>query len=193
MKPPPLGPVSAPGSQPCSQPAPVSLSRGEVKKLGADIDRDPALRQVWLARAQKSGVDSEAIVEDIPGKKLVRFVLARSDSAQVRSNPIARDEAFTCVSCEREVPVGGRRPRDHCPWCLHSRHVDVVPGDRAESCGGLLVPVALEPGGGGLAIVYRCASCGAARRNRVLDDLAVPDDPAVLRKVAAAMSVNLRG
>ncbi len=166
-----------------------SISRGDIKRLGADIDRDPLLRAEWIERARRSGVDD--IDSELPGKKLVRLVLGRSDAAQVRTNPIARDEAFTCASCGREVPVGGRRPRDHCPWCLHSRHVDVVPGDRAESCGGLLVPVALEPGGGGLAIVYRCASCGAPRRNRVLDDLALPDDPAALRTLVAAMSLNL--
>jgi predicted RNA-binding Zn-ribbon protein involved in translation (DUF1610 family) len=171
----------------------ASMSRGDVKRLGADIDRDPALRAEWLERARRAGADLSEFDGELPGKKLVRLVLGRSDAAQVRTNPIARDEAFTCSSCGRAVPVGGRRPRDHCPWCLHSRHVDVVPGDRAESCGGLLVPVALEPGGGSLAIVYRCASCGVSRRNRVLDDLSVPDDPAALRKLAAAMSVSPPG
>ncbi|MSP56847.1 MAG: RNHCP domain-containing protein [Myxococcales bacterium] len=103
----------------------------------------------------------------------------------MRTNPIARDEAFRCQHCDRDVPVGGRRPRDHCPWCLHSLHVDIVPGDRAAGCGGLLVPSGVEPSAKGLDILYRCDRCGAARKNRVLDDLTVPDDPAAVRGLVA--------
>ncbi len=157
-------------------------SRGDIKQLGARIDADPELRRAWVLRAEQRGL---AVESGVPGKKLVRMVLDRADQAQVRTNPIARDEAFTCVQCGRDVPLGGKRPRDHCPWCLHSRHVDVVPGDRAATCGGLLVPLRLEPGSGSLDILYRCASCGAAARNRVLDDLAVPDDPAAVRALSA--------
>ncbi len=158
------------------------LSRGEVKALGDAIDRDPALREAWAARAVAAGAE---VGEDMPGKRIVRLALARADEAQVRTNPIARDEAFTCTHCRRDVPVGGRRPRDHCPWCLHSVHVDVVPGDRAAGCGGLLVPVAVVTVDGRFDLVYRCARCGAERRNRVLDDLAVPDDAGAVRRVAA--------
>lgn len=159
-------------------------TRGDVKRLGARLDGDAALRAAWEARAVAGGVDP-AEARELPGKKLIRLVLDRSGSAQVRRNPIARDEAFTCACCGQDVPIGGRRPRDHCPWCLRSLHVDVVPGDRAADCGGVLEPIALEPGADGLDLVYRCARCGAARRNRVLDDLAVPDDPAALRRVSA--------
>lgn len=159
-------------------------SRGDVKRVGAQIDVDPELRASWESRARAAGLDPEDVA-GMPGKKLVRAVLDRASTAQVRKNPIARDEAFTCAVCGADVPVGGRRPRDHCPWCLRSLHVDVVPGDRAAGCGGVLEPVALEPGRDGLDLVYRCAQCGAARRNRVLDDLSVPDDPAALRRVSA--------
>lgn len=162
-------------------------SRGDVKAGGAFLDgAGRALRPALVAEARRRGA---AIPEDwaeLDGKRLLRAALARADDAQVRRNPIARDEAFTCVHCGRDVPPGGRRPRDHCPWCLHSVHVDEVPGDRAAECGGVLVPVALEPGPKGTSLRYRCAACGAERRNRVLDDLAVPDDPAALRALVAA-------
>lgn len=163
-------------------------SRGDIKKLGTCIDADPALRATWLRRAEARGL---VVGDEIPGKKLVRLVLDRAEDAQVRTNPIARDEAFTCAHCGRDVPIGGKRPRDHCPWCLYSRHVDKVPGDRAETCGGLLVPLRLEPSKGSLDIIYRCQSCGASMRNRVLDDLAVPDDAAAVRALSGGEGPGL--
>ncbi len=68
--------------------------------------------------------------------------------------------------------------RNHCPYCLHSLHVDVNPGDRASDCGGVLEPVAaLHSGSKGWVLVHRCRTCGAERRNRAaLDDPTCPDD-----------------
>lgn len=158
------------------------MTRGAIKLLGARIDAEPALRAEWEIKAG-------AVGQGIVGKKLVRWALDRAAAAQVRTTPVARDEAFTCAYCGAEVPLGGRRPRDHCPRCLHSLHVDVVPGDRAATCGGLLVPLGLQSRAGQLDILFRCASCGADRRNRVLDDLTVPDDPVAVRALASRATV----
>ncbi len=128
------------------------------------------------------GADLPPEAEAWPGKRLLRVCLDRAAGAQIRTTPIARDEAFQCTKCGRDVPIGGRRPRDHCPWCLHSLHVDDVPGDRASTCGGLLVPTHVEPATKGLMIVYQCSVCGMTRRNRVLDDLEMPDDLRVVRE-----------
>lgn len=161
-------------------------SRGEVKRGGDFLDGvGSGLRAALVAEAVRRGADLPDDWEELDGKRLLRACLARTDGAQVRKNPIARDEAFGCAHCGHEVPEGGRRPRDHCPHCLHSLHVDVVPGDRAAGCGGLLVPQAIEPGAKGTRIRYRCAACGAERFNRVLDDLAIPDEPAALRALSA--------
>jgi len=56
--------------------------------------------------------------------------------------------------------------------------VDVVPGDRASTCEGLMEPVALEGSGSkGWCLVHVCAACGATRRNRTAeDDPRQPDD-----------------
>lgn len=159
------------------------MSRGEIKKLGAKIDSDPTLRAAWVIKARAAGGEVD---DETPGKKLVRLALARALDAQIRTNPIARDEAFHCQHCDSDVPVGGKRPRDHCPFCLHSMHVDNVPGDRAAGCGGLLVPTGIAPSDKGLDIHYRCERCGAVRKNRVLDDLMVPDDPAAVRALVPA-------
>ena len=53
------------------------------------------------------------------------------------------DEEFICDNCGMKVPKLGYSCRDHCPYCLHSKHVDVNPGDRLEECHGDLVPVSL--------------------------------------------------
>ena len=48
-----------------------------------------------------------------------------------------RDESFTCENCHKEVKPLGYTARDHCPYCLYSKHVDINPGDRQNTCKGL--------------------------------------------------------
>ena len=50
------------------------------------------------------------------------------------------DEEFICNNCGKKVPKLGYSCRNHCPYCLHSLHVDVNPGDRLETCHGDLEP-----------------------------------------------------
>lgn len=165
----------------------AARSRGEVKAAAARLEAaGEAGRAALCAEARRRGVALPADAEGWPAKRLVRACLDRAGEAQVLRNPIHRDEAFTCAVCGREVPAGGRRPRDHCPHCLWGQHVDVVPGDRAAACGGLLRPLRAGPDGhGGWAIDYRCEACGASRRNRVLHDLDPPDDRALVRALVA--------
>lgn len=81
------------------------------------------------------------------------------------------DEAFTCENCGYEVKPLGYSSRNHCPKCLHSKHVDVNPGDRAEDCEGLLVPINVENNSKkGQVIIFRCKKCGQIRRNKVAED-----------------------
>ena len=46
------------------------------------------------------------------------------------------DEEFICENCGKKVSKLGYSCRDHCPYCLHSKHVDKNPGDRQETCHG---------------------------------------------------------
>ena len=55
-----------------------------------------------------------------------------------------RDENFICEYCGKTVEKLNYTARDHCPYCLHSKHVDNLPGDRANTCLGLLEPIGLE-------------------------------------------------
>ncbi len=54
------------------------------------------------------------------------------------------NESFTCENCQALVPASKKTCRNHCPHCLNSRHVDVFPGDRSESCKGLMPAFAYE-------------------------------------------------
>ena len=47
------------------------------------------------------------------------------------------DEGFVCENCKKEVKPLNYSSRDHCPYCLYSKHVDINPGDRNNNCKGL--------------------------------------------------------
>ena len=54
------------------------------------------------------------------------------------------DENFICENCSNKVEKLNYSARDHCPFCLYSKHVDINPGDRLNPCHGLLVPIGVE-------------------------------------------------
>lgn len=82
-----------------------------------------------------------------------------------------RDEEFICENCGKKVDKLGYTSRDHCPYCLCSKHVDCLPGDRMESCHGILKPVQVElDSKKGYVIVYKCSKCGAIRKNKAAED-----------------------
>lgn len=66
-----------------------------------------------------------------------------------------------CEHCGAEVQGGGYT--NHCPKCLYSKHVDKDPGDRAESCGGLMEPIRIEGPATEPRIIHRCVKCGIER------------------------------
>ena len=81
------------------------------------------------------------------------------------------DEEFICDNCGAVVPKLRYSSRDHCTNCLHSKHVDINPGDRMEECHGDLEPVSLEiDSKKGYVIIYRCKKCGAIRKNKAAKD-----------------------
>ena len=76
------------------------------------------------------------------------------------------DEEFKCENCNKIVPKLGYSCRNHCKFCLYSKHVDINPGDRQETCHGLLKPIGIEiDSKKGYIIIYKCEKCGAIRRN----------------------------
>lgn len=88
------------------------------------------------------------------------------------------NDTFTCENCGKAVPIAQKTCRNHCPFCLHSKHVDVFPGDRANPCQGSLKPVGYElHTKKGLMIRFHCLVCGEVTRNiALLDDAFASDD-----------------
>lgn len=81
-----------------------------------------------------------------------------------------RDEKFICENCKREVLPLGYTARDHCPYCLFSKHVDIMPGDRENECQGLMMPKAIEKFKNSYKIIYRCQKCGEIHKNIMAKD-----------------------
>ena len=80
---------------------------------------------------------------------------------------------FQCVHCrEAVVPIAyGTEHRNHCPWCLWSKHLDNRPGDRAADCGGAMEPIGLwVRRDGEWALIHRCQACGEIHTNRIAGD-----------------------
>ena len=81
------------------------------------------------------------------------------------------DSGFTCARCGTKVKPLGYTSRDHCPACLYSLHVDINPGDRLNTCEGLLVPVGVHTDSKkGYVIEYECSKCRKKHNNKAAKD-----------------------
>ena len=95
---------------------------------------------------------------------------------------------FTCKHCGAFVStwsgLSGVVNRNHCPYCLHSRHLDLFKaGDRLSACKDLMAPVGLtmkkshdkytNQSQGELMLVHQCKGCDQLSVNRIAAD----DDP----------------
>jgi hypothetical protein len=96
-------------------------------------------------------------------------------------------DGFVCTQCHTFVScttfLSGVVNRNHCPYCLWSRHLDLIKaGDRLAACKGKMKPVALtlkksykkygEPAGE-IMLVHLCNDCGKISINRIAaDDIA---------------------
>lgn len=92
---------------------------------------------------------------------------------------------FLCENCGRQVlPVSSGSYRNHCPFCLYSKHVDWVPGDRANPCGGLMAPVAYHyHSKKGYQVIQRCQKCGVEQVNIIIRAGDQPDDFELILKL----------
>lgn len=76
------------------------------------------------------------------------------------------DQGFVCVNCGKKVLPLNYSSRDHCPYCLCSRHVDISPGDRLNECKGLMRPIAVEINSKkGKVLIFRCEKCKKIKKN----------------------------
>jgi predicted RNA-binding Zn-ribbon protein involved in translation (DUF1610 family) len=101
---------------------------------------------------------------------------------------LMRDDGFRCVCCGAWVPPLGCSARDHCPNCLYGLHVDVFPGDRANTCHGLLEPVGVRSGKKtDYQIIYRCQKC----HQTVVNQTAADDNLDLIVELTSAITINL--
>ncbi len=89
-------------------------------------------------------------------------------------------EDFICGHCGSSVMGDGYT--NHCTKCLWSKHVDVQPGDRAASCGGMMKPVRIEGSTPVYVLIHECQTCKLERRNKVQRQ----DEPAAIIALANA-------
>lgn len=132
---------------------------------------------------------------------LTRIDRSRRPQTSRDRSPLG-EQWFTCISCGLPVScapsVAGVQNRNHCPGCLHSRHLDWrEPGDRMSSCRAPMEPVGLTikrgrnkyagEHDGELMLIHRCTGCGKLVINRVAAD----DDPeGILALVAGSLDAS---
>jgi hypothetical protein len=92
---------------------------------------------------------------------------------------------FKCSHCHRYVStdplLSGVKNRNHCPYCLWSKHLDLYQaGDRLSACKAGMQPAGLalkrsrkkygQVQGGELMLIHLCTGCGSVSINRIAAD-----------------------
>lgn len=74
---------------------------------------------------------------------------------------------FQCEQCGATVlALTNGSYRNHCPFCLYSKHLDEFPGDRSSSCHGLMEPIeVIYHTKKGYQIIHKCTSCHKVQKN----------------------------
>jgi len=122
------------------------------------------------------------------------FLKWNLDYSSSRSKRMSRDrfhsgsrvetDGFRCLSCGnyvlRDPLFSGVINRNHCPYCLWSRHLDwKKPGDRMSPCKGKMQPVGLAQKQkrnkyssqiGEMMLIHICEDCGQVSTNRIAAD-----------------------
>lgn len=113
---------------------------------------------------------------------------------------LAGEQQFICAHCHLYVScdplVAGVQNRNHCPYCLWSRHLDWrEAGDRMSNCRAPMEPVGLTTKwsrnkyaaerDGELMIIHRCTGCGKLVINRIAADDGAEDLLALFKRSLA--------
>jgi len=91
------------------------------------------------------------------------------------------ENSFICENCHKEVINTLENNRNHCPYCLYSKHVDIKSGDRMSLCRGMMEPIGLtfkkikpdkfNPNKKGeLMIIHQCLLCKYISINKLAVD-----------------------
>jgi len=95
---------------------------------------------------------------------------------------------FVCLNCNKNVSeITKGTIRNHCPFCLFSAHLDIIPGDRASNCQGSMHPISvISHSKKGWQIIHKCHTCGHEQPNKTADD----DCINAITSIAKASSKN---
>jgi len=176
----------------------VEVAMKVLKKRNIEI---PA---IGLAKRPDRVISVKTIAaeKDSPAMKLLvrirdeahRFALAYHRHLRQKA---LFSSGFKCLYCRKWVPVTnlmGTAHRNHCPFCLWSRHVDQTrAGDRKSKCQEGMAPVGLtfkqegkdkyqdKTRQGELMLIHQCRNpnCGKISLNRIAAD----DEPAAILAV----------
>ncbi len=80
---------------------------------------------------------------------------------------IKNKEDFICENCGYENKGNGYT--NHCSRCLFSKHVDIDPGDRLNSCGGLMEPIYVSYTNNEKYVIQKCLKCSYEKKNILSD------------------------
>jgi hypothetical protein len=117
-------------------------------------------------------------------KGKTRTRLKTSWTRLAHNEQFQRSYGFTCIHCRAYVNsdeiLSGVQNRNHCPYCLWSKHVDLFEsGDRLAACKAPMRPIGLSLKktskkygcqNGELMIVHLCSDCGSVSINRIAAD-----------------------
>jgi len=94
---------------------------------------------------------------------------------------IKNNQEFVCIHCGKFVEKHLTSSRDHCNHCLFGLHVDINPGDRLNTCKGILKPIGLRMVNGKNQIAYNCLKCS----KQVFCLASKDDDPEILIQLSS--------
>ena len=135
----------------------------------------------------------------------VKLPRAKSSSHRHRSTRPDRnqvDDGFLCKHCNMYVSsaafLSGVQNRNHCPYCLWSRHMDLyAAGDRLSACKSPMKPIGLTTkatnkkygtGRGELMLIHLCTDCESLSINRIAAD---DDTQTIFAIFTSAMSLDV--
>jgi len=143
-----------------------------------------------IDRIQTTPMNTKYLVKSVDTGKLYKVQSYHIQKADLPLKKVIRvKKGLTgmqlCSNCNKEfsLKAPGVSHRDHCPYCLHSVHIDKRPGDREVWCGegeigspdykhSRLIPIGKFTNNKGIySIKYKCEKCGKIKyNNQALDD-----------------------
>lgn len=153
----------------------------------------------YRATNKRAGKPGNAFVETldnyrefiVPATGLVPWLAFFGNAEMKNSHHLSNNNGFQCAHCHYFVSsdpmIAGVKNRNHCPYCLWSRHVDLFEaGDRLAVCKARMQPIGLTlkrtrkkyglAQYGELMLIHQCEDCGKVSVNRIAAD----DDAALL-------------